>query len=454
MTKIGRNSPCPCGSGLKYKRCCLLRERRHLHHCEGLDLAMEWLIGRYGDAVTQELSDGYWGTLGTALVTRDVELPEELFASLSECSDEWLVAQGHLWTAKARVPIIDLLLASGGPPLDDIQQRWLASFGAHPLGIYEIREVDPMGMTVADLATPEKPLLRVAGSAIPPEADEALALVAMRLLPEGKLWTRTVAWYPFERCQLPQIEEVIKTAKTDCQTLEDQRWHLDALLTELWWDEKARAHLSGQELETARKSKFRDVTDRYRVADWDRLCMALAAADRVVGDREVGWTHFGPAPSDEEPFWSHALNPRIGDPPTDDRLELFATSELEADAGGKWLTALAGEAVVFEDREIRDDEDSVPSLLLEGYGDAPAATKTARMQTILEQGYGDWPESPIPILNGKPPTLAVRSEEGRQSVTELLRSYERSEQEAARKDLREPASLRFLWDAVGLEAED
>jgi hypothetical protein len=23
MTKIGRNQPCPCGSGKKYKKCCL-----------------------------------------------------------------------------------------------------------------------------------------------------------------------------------------------------------------------------------------------------------------------------------------------------------------------------------------------------------------------------------------------------------------------------------------------
>ncbi|RJQ54880.1 MAG: hypothetical protein C4530_16565 [Desulfobacteraceae bacterium] len=23
MAKIGRNDPCPCGSGKKYKRCCL-----------------------------------------------------------------------------------------------------------------------------------------------------------------------------------------------------------------------------------------------------------------------------------------------------------------------------------------------------------------------------------------------------------------------------------------------
>lgn len=26
MNKIGRNDPCPCGSGQKYKKCCMLRE--------------------------------------------------------------------------------------------------------------------------------------------------------------------------------------------------------------------------------------------------------------------------------------------------------------------------------------------------------------------------------------------------------------------------------------------
>ena len=26
--KIGRNDPCRCGSGLKYKECCLLKEER------------------------------------------------------------------------------------------------------------------------------------------------------------------------------------------------------------------------------------------------------------------------------------------------------------------------------------------------------------------------------------------------------------------------------------------
>lgn len=28
MSAIGRNEPCPCGSGLKYKRCCALKSAK------------------------------------------------------------------------------------------------------------------------------------------------------------------------------------------------------------------------------------------------------------------------------------------------------------------------------------------------------------------------------------------------------------------------------------------
>jgi uncharacterized protein YchJ len=26
--KVGRNEPCPCGSGKKYKKCCLIKEQQ------------------------------------------------------------------------------------------------------------------------------------------------------------------------------------------------------------------------------------------------------------------------------------------------------------------------------------------------------------------------------------------------------------------------------------------
>lgn len=28
MPEVGRNAPCPCGSGLKYKRCCATKEEQ------------------------------------------------------------------------------------------------------------------------------------------------------------------------------------------------------------------------------------------------------------------------------------------------------------------------------------------------------------------------------------------------------------------------------------------
>ncbi len=41
MTKTGRNDPCPCGSGKKYKKCCELKEPRKLtaHKIEGEGLS-------------------------------------------------------------------------------------------------------------------------------------------------------------------------------------------------------------------------------------------------------------------------------------------------------------------------------------------------------------------------------------------------------------------------------
>ena len=31
--KIGRNDPCPCGSGMKYKKCCLNKTAPDIYQC-------------------------------------------------------------------------------------------------------------------------------------------------------------------------------------------------------------------------------------------------------------------------------------------------------------------------------------------------------------------------------------------------------------------------------------
>ena len=38
--KVGRNDPCPCGSGLKYKRCCLGKEDQEWQRWFDQDIAI------------------------------------------------------------------------------------------------------------------------------------------------------------------------------------------------------------------------------------------------------------------------------------------------------------------------------------------------------------------------------------------------------------------------------
>lgn len=52
MPKVGRNQPCPCGSGKKYKRCCLDKDQA----LERAALAAAWKA-RHDDEQYNELAD-------------------------------------------------------------------------------------------------------------------------------------------------------------------------------------------------------------------------------------------------------------------------------------------------------------------------------------------------------------------------------------------------------------
>lgn len=41
--KIGRNDPCPCGSGKKYKKCCLMRDERKIHETLSKFIGNDWI---------------------------------------------------------------------------------------------------------------------------------------------------------------------------------------------------------------------------------------------------------------------------------------------------------------------------------------------------------------------------------------------------------------------------
>ena len=59
MSKIGRNDICPCGSGLKFKKCCQAREDatlgRRREEQSAIRIALDWLMDRYPEEATTAL---------------------------------------------------------------------------------------------------------------------------------------------------------------------------------------------------------------------------------------------------------------------------------------------------------------------------------------------------------------------------------------------------------------
>lgn len=88
MEKVGRNDPCPCGSGKKYKSCCLLKQQQHTSSLKGRKFTAKVLsAGGQHQALAQESSQGQqkkmmvdYGTLmersfGDALQKNDDQPP-------------------------------------------------------------------------------------------------------------------------------------------------------------------------------------------------------------------------------------------------------------------------------------------------------------------------------------------------------------------------------------------
>jgi hypothetical protein len=75
--------------------------------------------------------------------------------------------------------------------------------------------------------------------------------------------------------------------------------------------------------------------------------------------------------------------------------------------------------------------------------DLPLEEVQRVLREFKERHYADWPDLPLPALDGKTPRDAVRTRHGRTQVDLLVRQMENSEE-------RLPAGERF--DVAGLRA--
>ncbi|MFO7840323.1 MAG: SEC-C metal-binding domain-containing protein [Desulfosalsimonadaceae bacterium] len=169
--KIGRNDPCPCGSGKKYKKCCLGKQeleatnvvqsdfgRQKLRRTEGELIARlkDYARELFGEGWIEEAWDEFvlWG---------EVEIEEDWMPEIIPAFEPWLV---FAWDAAEMLEDPDLpddavvpeksvarFYAEAHPDaLDDFQKRYIAEISAQPYSFFQVIDVKPgKELTLKDL---------------------------------------------------------------------------------------------------------------------------------------------------------------------------------------------------------------------------------------------------------------------------------------------------------------
>ena len=154
MSAIGRNDPCPCGSGLKFKRCCLSKKLAVLpaYSPEDRNSALAKLV-RFArraefDAERKSAFEEFWGDwLDDEPDDRFNELMRS--ESVSIAFNSWFTYDFELPNHRA---VFDLFVEREAKELSLGERAFLEGMRGSHLRLYEILEVKfDQGVAVRDL---------------------------------------------------------------------------------------------------------------------------------------------------------------------------------------------------------------------------------------------------------------------------------------------------------------
>jgi hypothetical protein len=454
MKKLGRNDPCPCGSGKKYKQCCLKNEEAQVSndHSEAVPKALNWLLSKYGQAVREAIDESFFGGLDDDEYTILQDLPDDSYAGIMINAMEWLLADGFITIKNQQHCVAKLLLDRGGPLFTVEQRHWIELLSTTPLRLYEIVEVTPgQSMTLRDVILPERQsvlVLEKSGSAQATPFD----LIAARIMPVKAHFELSGAVYFFPRLRgwdlLEELRDELEGVDSDSPLAKEIT---SVIIPDHWLQLFVTSFEMPQVVDHLTGEPLLFVTDHYRVKDWKKLDLALSAEADIEGSRKDGWDRIFEG---EDGQIRRSLNIEVGKHP--DRIKVSYHTQCYADIGRPWFEAIAGAAVTFITREISDPKGALSHLqpneakATQETPSSPPEILSEIIEKKIRQLYDNWADEPLPILNNQTPREAIQTPEGLEQVKFLLHTYEHGEAQQAKDQHRVPISYDFLWQSIGI----
>jgi len=441
---VGRNDPCPCGSGLKYKKCHLATEEakprevephRAPVHDAGFRLVQrigQWAFDRFGSEFEEA---------GKGLGLDDVEAGLQFIVP-------WVVfhhpIQGRPAFEWFALEEADNISWRERQLIDAQRQSWV--------GMWEVRETVPgKSMILADLLSGEKRLVQEATAS---RTAVARDVIMGRVVEFGDTSVidgmHPYALPPQEASWAVGIVQDLLKSKLPI-AIERLREIVTALVIVATWrkvvDDYLERRSTPPRLTNTDGDPFRQTVDRYRFAPADRdmiegavgaLKTSFPIEDHDDGTRSITFFKSG------NRQYEHWDNTTIGAVVTSqDELRIETNSTRRANALRKRIEKACLGLITDHERTQTDAADlfaaSAASRDDEGRRARAEAMDPELQAVILDQKtsfYENWTTTPIPALGGKTPKQAIRSLRGREAVDALLKTIEHHE-------AREPVATRY-----------
>jgi len=223
VAKVNRNAPCPCGSGKKYKKCCMLEARKlasiRASNREIVQEAVHWISLKHSDALNRWVEDVWFADISKeerlGLSTADPAIRAIHDANVLE----QMVAEGVFSEDGADVPALQLIL-DNAEHLEDGQRAYLEQLGNNPLRLYRVVHSDPgegfaLQRYPAEAKAAEDMDAYIADKWVSRMLDIG-DTVGMRLMQTGGSWENSGAVYHIPDTYVDSlIEQLAATEGTD-----------------------------------------------------------------------------------------------------------------------------------------------------------------------------------------------------------------------------------------------
>lgn len=474
MGQTGRNAPCPCGSGKKYKKCCLPKDTEALrpqqtYHDYALEVAdslrqkiLQFMKKRKYDRYIEEAFDFYWQTLDPELDPPEVSHPGYIQFL------DWFI---HDYPIPAHErPVIQLFWESK-PILPAEEMQVLQDWQEAHISVFQIKEVKPeQGILAEDIFTGEEVFISdcslsrgakkwelatlrkikvldewqasSVGSRESPSAKEEIYDLIMGLFRVYQEHIRGVTLQDFLRdsgfmlhqrgltlqARPPQPPKLL-TSSGEELTFWEARYELAGL-------PKAISKLESQEdfceseLEEDDQGQISKIV--FEWLEKGKSVRKIKGILRQSGHKLDSFFSPGPGQEGARILGTVTLQPN--------QLILEAKGEKRFAIGKERLERLLAGLLQHRLDSVKSVEEMLREHppgenLADVESEIPQETRQALLKEVLDQHYQKWLDTPLPALNGKTPRKAIKTKDGSRLVEDLLRLIEYDQRDDLKYDI-------------------